>query len=551
MANTLMPQQSGTALSPDNAGAGAGEQKATYSPSTPQMVATFLQGNRRLVILAAALLTLAGFISLFIWSTKPPYQPLYAGMSEADASQVVNFLEKEHIPYRLEGRGTVTVPSDKIYSARLKLAGKSIVPGKGMGFELFDKKDTFGLSDFTRQVNYQRALQGELARTIQVLPIVEAARVHLVMPKASAFVDRERKASASIMLKLVGNQRLPRKTISAIQNLVAGSVPELDRGAVTIVDSAGNLLSIEDGPGQNRNLSNVQNLQEYQTSLEQRMEVRLTSMLEQIVGSGQAVVRVSTSIDRDQLEQDSQIYNPDEAVLRSEKTVSESRSATTEDAKGVPGIASNKPSPKKSAEKSVSPSENATHNERTANYEISRKTEHRVVPFGTVKKISVAAIVGGSFKDVNGTKTFVPREAKEITALKALVERAIGYNEDRGDIIEIQSLPLVSIAADVDAGAMERSEKQAFYLQIARYALAVLALILVVWFLLRPLSKGLMALGKPTPIKPADDAVGGGSSTLTLQDNRHLSSIDKVNYIISKEPERAATVIKEWVNEPS
>jgi len=550
MANSLTPQ-GGTALATDPLMQGEGGPGTARSLNTPQRITTFLQGNRRLVILAAAILMLVGFIWLLMWSTESPYQPLYAGMSEADASRVVDFLEKERIPYRLEGRGTVTVPADRVYSARLKLAGKSITPGKGMGFELFDKKDTFGLSDFTRKVNYQRALQGELARTIQVLPNIAAARVHLVMPKSSAFVDRDRKASASIMLKLAGNQNLRRETVSAIRNLVAASVPELEVGEVTIIDSAGNLLSSEDGPGRNQNLSSGQSLQEYQSALEQRMEVRLTSMLEQIVGPGQAVVRVSTTINRDQLEQDWQIFNPDEAVIRSEKTLQETRTSVKEQAKGVPGVASNKPASQTTTQAPTPPSENANRNERTANYEISKRTEHRVIPFGNIKKISIAVIVGGSFKDVKGTQTFVPREPKEIASLRTLVERAVGYNEDRGDSVEVQSLPLLSISTGVDAGAMEKAEKQAFYMEVAHYALTALAILLVAWFLLRPLSKSLMSLGKPALSRPPEDPAMPTTSALMPQGNRQMSTIDKVNFIIAKEPERAATVIKEWVNEPS
>jgi len=550
MANSLMPQAGTSSIAPVEAG-----QTGSIPLDAPRTISSFLQGNRRLIIMAAAGLILAGLISLLMWTTKPAYQPLYAGMNEVDASQVVEFLDKEHIPYRLDGPGTVTVPADKVYSARLKLAGKSITPGNGMGFELFDKKDTFGLSDFTRHVNYQRALQGELARTIQTLPIIAAARVHLVMPKDSAFIDRERKASASIMLKLVGNQHLSRGSVTAIQNLVAASVPKLDRSAVVIVDSAGNLLSMEEGAGQNREMGGSQGLQEYQAGLEKRMEIRLTSMLEQIVGPGQAVVRVSTAIDRSQLEQDSQVYNPDEAVLRSEKTLQETRKSTKPQATGVPGFASNKPGANKGAVQgaptpSSAPSENANRNERTANYEISKRTEHKVIPFGAIKKISIAVIVGGAFKDVKGEQVFVPRGKKEIKTLQGLVERAAGFNEDRGDVVEVQSLPLAGINTGTDNIAMEKAEKQAFYMEIARYSLVALALILIAWFLLRPISRGLMALRGPTQEKQkSNEAQMNPALSLMPQDSRQLSTLEKANFIISREPERAAAVIKEWVNE--
>ncbi|MDQ6996649.1 MAG: flagellar basal-body MS-ring/collar protein FliF, partial [Mariprofundus sp.] len=231
----------------------------------PQLLVKY----RKLMLFAAASLMLIGFISLVLWSSEKPYRAIYAGMAEKDAAAVVEMLQKQHIPYRLEGGGTVMVPEDQVYQVRLELAGKGMTPAGNIGFEIFDKSNEFGLSDFTRKINLQRALQGELSRTIEVMPQVTAARVHLVMPKESAFAERDRKATASVMLQLAGSRHMAKKSVLAIQNLVAASVPEMSLDDVTIVDASGTLLSSNEKEAP---MSEGQTMQEYRAKLEQRLE---------------------------------------------------------------------------------------------------------------------------------------------------------------------------------------------------------------------------------------------------------------------------------------
>jgi flagellar M-ring protein FliF len=296
-----------------------------------------------------------------------------------------------------------------------------------------------------------------------VLPLVSAARVHLVLPKESAFAERDRKASASVMLKLTGNKKLPPKSVEAIQSLVASAVPELDRAAVTVVDSSGNMLSSDEAQPSGEG----QGMIDYQSKLEQGYEVRLTSMLEQVVGSGQAVVRVTTAINREYVESNSKIFNPDEQVLRSSKTIEEGRKAVDSVPMGVPGMASNNPdnvNPDGTVATQEPPSEEATRKENTANYEISSKTEHRVTPFGNIEKVSIAVIVGGSYKEgENGEKTFVPRSTEELNALKNLIRSASGFDEDRGDTVEVQSMALINLSGTTDMD-MEGAIDKTFYL---------------------------------------------------------------------------------------
>ncbi len=522
-----------------------GEQGQVGAIHLPQLLVKY----RKVMLFAAASLMLVGFISLVLWSSEKPYRAIYAGMAEKDAASVVELLQKEHIPYRLEGGGTVMVPQDQVYQVRLKLAGQGITPSAGAGFEIFDKSNEFGLSDFTRKVNLQRAMQGELARTIEVMPQVAAARVQLVMPKESAFAERDRKASASVMLQMVGNQHMPKKSVVAIQNLVAASVPDMDPAAVTVVDASGALLSSNEKEAP---MSEGQSMQEYRAKLEQRLEQRLTGMLEQIVGQGQAVVRVSADIDREFIEQNSTRYNPDEQVLRSRKTISEQRESSGGGALGVPGLASNTPGANPvTADGSVatpSPSKDtAKHSEDVNNYEISSTNEHRIVPFGKIKKLSVATVVGGHYnKNSKGEQSFTPRSKEELARLQTLIERAMGYDEDRGDSVTIQSMPLVDISSTQDSDALQSAENRVFYMQVARYSLAGLALLLLAWFVLRPLAARLQEASKPEEggLHPALSA----PSQLSSETYARLANMEQVKQNIYQDPERANKVLREWMD---
>ena len=550
MANELIPsrdQESGPLAALQGDGA---------APLPTGGLQAALLGNRRLLLAIAGALVILGFISLAFWSAEPSYRPIFTDMSGKEASSVVNYLQKSHIPYRIEGANMVMVPGDRVYMARIKLAGQGLTPGSGHAFDLFDKKMPFGISDFVQKVNLQRALQAELARTIEVISLVRAARVQLVLVKDSAFADRQRHASASVMLQLVGGRSLPANTILAIQNLVAAGIPDLKPGAVTIVDSSGNLLTLKKQNG----IGNGRPMMDNQVRFERRLEARLTSMLEKVVGPGQAVVRVSADMTHDAIEQNSKRYNPDEAVLLNQKVITENKSFPAVSASGVAGMASNRPparakatSPPASTASSATPPpmRKASRNERTSNYEISSTTERRIIPPGIIKKLSVAVIVGGSFKKEKNGQTFVPRDKKDIKAIRNLVERAVGYNEDRGDSIAVQSMPLVEISDHRDAAALATAEKRSFYLDMARYGVAGLALVLLVWFIVRPVSKWLgSSLGdrkeSSDAVRRIEDAMPDAIPAPSME---HLALQQSARALAVEDPGATAMIIRQWIHE--
>jgi len=441
------------------------------------------------------------------------------------------------------------VPEDRVYQVRLKLAGQGITPTGNTGFEIFDQSNEFGLSDFTRKINLQRALQGELSRTIEVMPQVTSARVQLVMPRESAFAERDRKASASVMLKMSGNQHMSKKSVVAIQTLVAASVPEMNQADVTVVDASGSLLSSNEKEAP---MSEGQTMQEYRAKLEQRMEKRLTGMLEQIVGQGQAVVRISADINREFIEQNNTRYNPDEQVLRSRKSVSEERASSVSSALGVPGLASNTPGANQvTANGSVAspsqPQDKAKHLEDVNNYEISTTQEHRIIPFGSINKLSIATIVGGHVKvDDKGKQTFTPRSKEELANLQKLIERAMGFDEDRGDSVSVQSMPLINISSTADSDALQSAENRVFYMQIARYSLAGFALLLLGWFVLRPLAKRLHE--SAIQVENSQHPALGSPSQMSSETYTRLANMEQVKQNIYQEPERANKVLREWMD---
>ncbi|MDQ6957316.1 MAG: flagellar M-ring protein FliF C-terminal domain-containing protein, partial [Mariprofundaceae bacterium] len=319
------------------------------------------------------------------------------------------------------------------------------------------------------------------------------------------------------------------------------------------VDSSGNLLSSKDDP---QAAGEGESMRNYQSQMEKRMESRLTTMLEQVVGAGQAVVRVSAKINREYVEQNSKKFNPDEQVLRSQSSTEESHTSVEASASGVPGVASNTPSsnPTVLADGSVAsagagspPSERANRRDETNNYEISSTSEHRIIPFGSIDKLSIAVIVGGSFTtDTEGTKTFIPRGKSELKSLQTLVRGAIGYDEDRGDTVELQSMPLLDISSMPDTEALQSTESKAFYLEIARYGLVGVALFLLAWFLLRPLAQRITST-EDFSADASGNAALAYQPTLSDEARERLGKMERARQAVSNNPERAGKVLNEWV----
>ncbi len=391
-------------------------------------------------IIAGALVAL---ISLSFRETTGNYKVLYSGLTQEDAASVVSRLKEQRIPYTLENGGSaIMVPADQVLDTRLQLAGEGLPRGGGVGFEIFDKT-SLGTTDFVQRLNYQRALQGELARTIMQIQQISYARVHIAIPKESVFIEDEKEPSASVIVKLRGREKLGSGQIKAIVNLVASAVSGLKPSNITVVDTEGRLLFRQEGD-QETLLSATQ--LEYQMRVEEAYRKKVESMLEEVVGVGRAQAQVTAEIDFDRVDMTQENFDPESQVVRSEQTLTESDARGGEPATGIPGVKGNLATFAGSNETGTATGDTHQRNNVTKNYEISKVTRHVQAASGAIKRLSVAVMVDGNYqkkKDKDGSTEmqYIPRSQQEMQNFTSVVKNAIGYNEERGDQVQVVGVP--------------------------------------------------------------------------------------------------------------
>lgn len=391
-------------------------------------------GAQRILIAGLAVSVMVAFGAMVYWLNKPDYRVLYARLSQEDAARVVETLKSSKEAYKLEdGGASVLVQAERVYDLRLKLAGEGKLHGQGIGFEVFDEIKV-GQTDFVQRINYQRALQGELARTIQEFPEIDKARVHLVLPNKSLFVEERTPPSASIVLTLKSGTKLDPKQLQGIVNLVAMSIEGMDKGKVTITDVSGKLLH---QPSSDNSLEGATTTQlGYKQNVEDGLRQRLEQLLTPLIGPGKVIARVNADVDFSQKTTKRESYDPLSQVIRSENRSEES-------SKGKSALDGGSPDPSYRGDASGSGSSNESNKEsRLTNYEINREEQHITSPVGEIARLSVAVAVDGLWvpgPDGKG-QVYQARPDEELTRLKALVEKAVGFNSQRGDAIEVTSV---------------------------------------------------------------------------------------------------------------
>lgn len=383
---------------------------------------------------AAAVAAVAGGV-LWFTSIERPDATLFSNLEPDDASRIAGRLEAMGVVYELtDGGGTVRVPSDQVHETRLTLATEGLPGGGAVGFELFDEQ-RFGESDFSEQVKYRRALEGELARTIGHLAGVERARVHLVLPTRTLFAEDEGQGSASVVLHLRPGWRMREDQSRGIAHLVASSIQGLAIEKVTLVDGEGRRL--HDG-GDEERLSG--DAVEFRRGLEQSKERAVQQLLDAMLGAGHSVVRVSADVDFSREERTEESYDPESVATRSLDVLEEADGAAgPQAAAGVPGVASNLPGgetpPASLAERGLS------RRRETRNYEVSKVVRRNVEPVGRLKKLHAAIVVDGTWKGEGDDREFVPRDAEELEQIEALATSALGLDDERGDELTVASMP--------------------------------------------------------------------------------------------------------------
>ncbi len=400
---------------------------------------------QRILVAGLAASVILAFLLMLYFLNQVEYKVLYSRLSQEDAARVVEQLQSAKTPYTIQDNGTtILVPEDVVYEQRLRIAGEGVMHGAGVGFELFDELKV-GQTDFVQRINYQRALQGELSRTITEFPQVEKARIHLVLPHKSLFIEDQKPASASVVLTLKQGERLDNKQLLGIVNLVALSVEGLTPDHVTITDTNGQVLYQPSGDGGIEGMTTSQ--LEYKTAYEANLENRIQQLLTPVVGPGRAMVKVNADLDFNQRTVRKESYDPDATVVRSEQRSEESTSgsAMVEDTAittpGGGGAAVPNTNFRGDGFSGTESTQKSNRENRTTNYEINKEEQNIVTAMGGLNRQSIAVIVDGTYETPEGSDVpvFTPRKAEELERIRALVAKAAGLNPGRGDEIEVSS----------------------------------------------------------------------------------------------------------------
>ncbi|HVP06740.1 MAG TPA: flagellar basal-body MS-ring/collar protein FliF, partial [Candidatus Acidoferrum sp.] len=372
--------------------------------------------------------TIVGAIFVVGWLKNVTYARLYSHMEESEAGEVVSYLTEHKIPYKLGDDGTsIEVPSDEVYKTRIALASEGLPKGGTIGYSIFDKNN-LGMTDFLQNLNFRRALEGELTKTIMQLSEVQAARVHIVIPKDRLFKEDKRDATASVLLKLKGRAQLSRQQINGISHLVASSVEGLEPSNITIVDYEGNLLS---GGQKVDPLAGMSSSQlDVRQSVEKYLEDKAQSMLDNVLGPGKAVVRVTADLNFQQLERTSETYDPNLPSVRSEEKTKTTNSSSDK------------------AQDTNASQSNQQENTETyvTNYELNKTNEHIINAVGTINRMSIAVMVDGTYSTPKGAaggadNVYQPRSQEELDRLASIVKNAVGFDQTRNDQIEMYNIP--------------------------------------------------------------------------------------------------------------
>jgi flagellar M-ring protein FliF len=530
-------------------------------------------GAPRIAAMVAVALALVGFFAFLILRVSSPQMtPLFTDLSYEDSSAILKELERQGIGYELRNDGgTVMVPKDRVARLRMSLAGEGLPKGGGVGYEIFDKSDALGTTSFIQNINNLRALEGELARTITALDRVAAARVHLVLPERPLFSRDKVEPSASIVLKVRGT--LDAQQVRAIRHLVASAVNGLKPQRVSIVDEAGRLLA--DGSG-NDDLGEV-SADERRTSFEKRLSAQVDAIVSSVVGPGRARIQVSADFDFNRITETSDKYDPEGRVVRSSQTREELSASETRDnqvtvGNEIPGNNQQRPGAA-APDGNAPPRDQNRKSEEIVNYEISKTTKTEVTEGGRVNRISVAVLVDGVYgKNDSGDVVYEPRTKEEIEQIAALVRTAIGFDQKRGDQVEVVNLrfaetPATPISAPDGWLAGLQFTKDDIMRAIEMGVMGLLGLV-VLLMVVRPLVRRMLASDVPavaalpaggaqlTDVLAAVESIKAEPSETArkidiaqIQGQVHAQSVQKVGELADRNPSEAVSIIRQWMTE--
>ena len=529
-------------------------------------------GAARLAAMVAVTVALVGFFAFIIMRvTAPQMTTLFTDLTYEDSSAIIKDLERQSIPFEMKNDGAVLmVPKDKVTRLRMKLAEAGLPKGGGVGYEIFDKSDALGATSFVQNINHLRALEGELARTIRAIDRVQFARVHLVLPERPLFSRETPEPSASIVLRVRG--ALEPAQVRAIRHLAASAVNGLKPQRVSIVDERGNLLA--NGAAEAGAVDGVSG-EERRTGFERRLREQVEGIVSSVVGSGRARVQLSADFDYNKITQTSDRYDPESRVVRSSQSREES-SQTGDNRENQVTVNNELPGAQGQGGQQNAAKDLSKKTEEIVNYEISRTTKTEVIEAGRVNRISVAVLVDGIYgKNEKGETTYQPRAKEDLDRITALVRSAIGFDQKRGDQVEVVNLRFADGPSELPItepagflGKFQFTKDDIMYV-IELGVMAFLGIV-VLFFVVRPLVKRILspesiaAAALAAPALPAVAAPATGTAiaipgvtppslidVAQVQGQVHAQSVHRVGELADRNPSETVSIIRQWLSEPA
>ncbi len=537
-------------------------------------------GPLRLAAMSAAALVILGFFIFVITRVSSTEMSLlYGDLDTSDSSEIVSSLEQQGIPFELRNNGRqIYIPSENVQRVRLSLAENGIPTGGSLGYEIFDRSGNLGTTNFVQNVNLVRALEGELARTIRSFDTIDAARVHLVLPRRELFSRETRSPSASVIIKSRGNRRLENSQVRAIQNLVASAVDGLTPGRISIVDDKGNLLA--QSQDSTDGIGSTATLEEARLEAQARLRGNIERLIERIVGLGKVRAEVSVDMNFDRVTESDETYDPLGQVERSTQRISENSKELEGNSENTVTVANNLPETQAEESASGGPTNSIETNrtEETINYEITKSTTTRVQESGDIERLTVAVLVDGTqSSSENGETIYTPRSPQELEKIAALVKSTVGFDEERGDRVEVINMRFAPIDVPLqleEATYFGLSKSDLF--KIAEIVIFLIIGILIILFVLRPIiNRTLSAMDPEKSEADGIDALEGSETdqviegpdieaqaALKAQSEEEMlvslgavegqlksGTLDKIGELIDKHPDAAVSVLKSWVRE--
>ena len=543
-------------------------------------------GPVRLAALAATGIAVLGFF-IFLSSrlSTGGMALLYGDLDLQDSGQIIQTLQSKNIPYDIKAGGKqIFVPGDQVLQLRVSLAESGLPGGGSVGYEIFDNNQGIGTTNFVQNINLVRALEGELARTIGAMRNVRGARVHLVMPRRELFSREKQEASASVVLQVQGSSRLNNEQVQAIQHLIAAAVPSMDPQKISVLDDRGQLLARGNGDSASAAAGTAD---EMRVGFENRMRQAIIELLERTVGLNRVRAEITAEIDYDRVVENAEIFDPDSQVARSTQTVQENENSSENDDQDTVTVQNNLPETEATAAGTgTSAASQVSRTEETVNFEITKTIRNRIKESGQIKRLSVAVLVDGKYvENDDGDKVWQPRAADELAQLETLVKSAVGFNEQRGDSVEIVNMQFVKLEPlEFDDGSIFLGISKEEFMQLAEILVLAVVGLLVILLVVRPVLTRLFE-SMPTalaggPAGALGDQEGVALAQLTgpeatadmaelleedeeeVEDESLLdqmidinqvegrvraSSLKQIGEIVDKHPEEAIAIVRNWM----